>query len=430
MQRSWLNQFCKTAVLRQLRSLKSGELTLVCGEQTHRFGDSSSDLQATLHIRDDRFFRRIAFGGGLGAAESLMDGEWTCDDLAAMVRIFIRNSSISTGLDRGWAWLVQSFARIQYWLRSNNLTNARRNIREHYDLGNNFFRLFLDETLSYSSALFHNAHSTLHEASVAKMRHACRKLDLQPGDHLLEIGTGWGGLAIHAAENHGCRVTSTTISAEQHELASERVRAAGLQDRVDIKQLDYRELHGQYDKLVSIEMIEAVGRKFLDTYFRQCSQLLRPDGVMVLQAIVIRDQLYERHSRSVDFIGKYIFPGGFLPSVAAMTDSLARCTDLRVCHVEEMSAHYVRTLQEWRQRFWQNIAEVRAQGFDERFIRMWDYYFQYCEAAFAERQVNVVQMTLGKPGYLGSGSAAAGMRSGIHVTPHHRHPVVPCAESR
>jgi cyclopropane-fatty-acyl-phospholipid synthase len=405
MQRSWLNQLCKNAVLRQLQSLKGGELTLICGEETLRFGDRLSDLRATLHIHNDHFFRRIAFGGGLGAAESLMDGEWSCDDLAAMVRIFIRNSSISTGLDRGWAWLVQSFARIQYWLRSNNLTNARRNIREHYDLGNDFFRLFLDETLSYSSALFPDAHTSLHDASIAKLRHVCRKLDLQPRDHLLEIGTGWGGLALHAAENYGCRVTSTTISAEQHDLATQRIRAANLQDRVSIEQLDYRELQGKFDKLVSIEMIEAVGRKFLDTYFRQCSQLLRPDGVMVLQAIVIRDQLYERHSRSVDFIGKYIFPGGFLPSISAMTDSIARCTDLRVCHVEEMSSHYVRTLQAWRQRFWENIGEVRAQGFDDRFIRMWDYYFQYCEGAFAERQVNVVQMTLGKPEYLGSGQA-------------------------
>jgi cyclopropane-fatty-acyl-phospholipid synthase len=430
MQRSWLNSLCKSAVLRQLRSLKGGELTLICGVETHRFGDTLSDLRATLHIRDDHFFRRIAFGGGLGAAESLMDGEWTCDDLTAMVRIFIRNSSISTGLDRGWAWLVQSFARIQYWLRRNNLTNSRRNIRDHYDLGNDFFRLFLDETLSYSSALFPGEQTSLHEASLAKLRHVCRKLELQPRDHLLEIGTGWGGLALYAAENYGCRVTSTTISAEQHDLARDRIQAANLQDRVSIERLDYRELQGKYDKLVSIEMIEAVGRQFLDTYFRQCSQLLRPDGVMVLQAIVIRDQLYERHSRSVDFIGKYIFPGGFLPSVAAITHSLARCTDLRVCHVEEMSAHYVRTLQAWRQRFWENIAEVRAQGFDERFVRMWDYYFQYCEAAFAERQVNVVQMTLGKPEYLGSGQATQSLAREAKVITTRSRITEPCAEVR
>ncbi len=411
-----------------MHSLKNGELTLQCGTDEHRFGDASTDLCATLQIRDDRFFRRIAFGGGLGAAESLMDGEWSCDDLTALVRIFIRNSSISTGLDRGWAWLVQSLARIEYWLRKNNLTNARRNIRDHYDLGNDFFRLFLDETLSYSSALFPDAHTSLHEASLAKLRHVCQRLDLQPRDHLLEIGTGWGGLALHAAENYGCRVTSTTISAEQHDLAQARIRSANLQDRVNIEKLDYRELQGKYDKLVSIEMIEAVGRQFLDTYFRQCSQLLRSDGVMVLQAIVIRDQLYERHSRSVDFIGKYIFPGGFLPSVAAITSSLARCTDLRVCQVEEMSAHYVRTLQAWRQRFWQNIAEVRAQGFDERFIRMWDYYFQYCEAAFAERQVNVVQMTLGKPEYLGCSQSHPSAARGVHHVTNRPCAATPCAD--
>jgi cyclopropane-fatty-acyl-phospholipid synthase len=416
MQSPWLNGFFQQAVLRNLKSLRDGGITLMVDGRSMPFGDPRSELQATLQVHNSDFFRKIALGGGLGAAESLMDGDWTCDDLASLIRIFIRNSSVSTGLDRGWAWLTQSFARLQYWLRKNNVSNARRNIREHYDLGNEFFRLFLDETLSYSCAMFPDAHTTLHEASVAKLRHVCRKLDLQPADHLVEIGTGWGGLALHAAENHGCQITTTTISAEQHALATERVQAAGLASQVRIEQLDYRQLRGQYDKLVSIEMIEAVGRQYLDTYLRQCSQLLRPDGVMVLQAIVIRDQLFERHSRCVDFIGKYIFPGGFLPSVNSINDSLKRCTDFRICHVEEMSSHYVRTLQEWRRRFWQNIAEVRRQGFDDRFIRMWDYYFQYCEAAFAERQVNVVQMTLGKPKYLGPVAATRSPAVTRHAT--------------
>lgn len=420
MQQSWLNRFFQQAVLRKLQSLQHGGVTLLFNGHRHSFGDERSELQATLQVHHSDFFRKIALGGGLGAAESLMDGDWTCDDLVALIRIFIRNSSITTSLDRGWAWLTQSFARLQYWLRKNNVSNARQNIHEHYDLGNEFFRLFLDDTLSYSCALFPDAHSTLHEASLAKLRHVCRKLDLQPTDHLLEIGTGWGGLALHAAENYGCQITTTTISAEQHALATERVHAAGHANQVRIEQLDYRQLRGQYDKLVSIEMIEAVGRQYLDTYLRQCSQLLRPDGVMVLQAIVIRDQLFERHSQSVDFIGKYIFPGGFLPSVNSINDSLKRCTDFRICHVEEMSSHYVRTLQEWRRRFWQNIAEVRRQGFDDRFIRMWDYYFQYCEAAFAERQVNVVQMTLGKPKYLGSTTAARPQAVMRHPTSHNR----------
>lgn len=421
MQRSWLNDVFQQAVLRKLRTTHSGGIQLIVGDRSTLCGDAHNPLQVTVQVHDQSFFRKIALGGGLGAAESLMDGDWTCDDLAGLIRIFIRNRALATGLDRGWAWLMQSLARFQFWLRKNSVSNAKRNIREHYDLGNEFFRLFLDETLSYSCALFHDAHTTLHDASLAKLRQVCRKLNLQPDDHLLEIGTGWGGLAIHAAENHGCRVTTTTISAEQHALATQRVRAAGLTGQVKIEQLDYRALHGEYDKLVSIEMIEAVGKQYLDTYFRQCSRLLRPNGVMVMQAIVIRDQLLESHSQSVDFIGKYIFPGGFLPSVAMISQSLARCTDLRICHVEELSSHYVRTLQEWRKRFWQNITEVRRQGFDDRFIRMWDYYFQYCEAAFAERQVNLVQMTLGKPEYLGPVNSIHDGRALYHPTARDRH---------
>lgn len=401
MPQSWLNQFCKRAVLQHLARIAAGRIALVAGGERQMFGEPSAKLQATLTVRDERFYRRVALGGGLGAAESLMDGDWTCDDLTSLIRIFIRNSQVASGLDRGFAWLAQSLARVQQWWEPNNEQNARSQIRRHYDLGNDFFRLFLDDTLSYSSAWFPHSAASLHEASLAKIDRVCRKLDLQPDDHVLEIGTGWGALAVQAVERYGCRITSTTISAEQFRLARERVGRAGLTDRIDIQQLDYRQLRGSYDKLISIEMIEAVGEKYLDTYFRQCSQLLRPDGAMVLQAIVIRDQMLERHRSSVDFIGKYIFPGGFLPSVSLIGDCVTRSTDLRICHLEEMSEHYLRTLELWREKFWQNIEQVRALGFDEPFIRMWDYYLQYCAAAFAERQVNVVQVLLGKPGYRG-----------------------------
>ena len=399
--RTWLNQFWRRIVLYKLKGLSEGSLTLTEGGQSHHFGDPNSSLQASLTVHDERFYRRIALGGGLGAAESLIDGQWSCDDLTTLIRIFIRNTPVATGLDFGWASLCQGIERLGHWLRSNSKVNARQNIHQHYDLGNNFFKLFLDDTLSYSCALFQNSQMSLRDASVAKLRQVCRKLELGPDDHLLEIGTGWGGLAIHVAEQSGSRVTTTTISAEQHALARRRVQEAGLGDQISVEQLDYRDVDGQYDKLVSIEMIEAVGRHYLDTYFQKCSRLLRPDGVMLLQAIVIRDQVLERHSRSVDFIGKYIFPGGFLPSVSLISDSVSRCTDFRVCHLEEMAPHYVRTLQAWREKFWQNIEEIRGLGFDERFIRMWDYYLQYCAAAFAERQVNVVQIVLGKPEYQG-----------------------------
>lgn len=380
-----------------LAKLQHGYLTLVDGDHQHSYGDPSAGLKATLKIHSPNFYRRVALGGGLGAAESLMDGEWSCTDLTSLVRILIRNDELANGMETGWAWWRQKMAVFGNWLRRNTPTNARKNIREHYDLGNDFFRLFLDDTLCYSSGIFERDDTTLPEASVEKMDRACRKLELSSRDHLLEIGTGWGGLATHAAHHYGCRVTTTTISAEQRKFASERVRQKGLEQRVSILADDYRELRGHFDKLVSIEMIEAVGHQYFDTYLGQCSRLLRPDGMMVMQAIVIQDQHFAVHKRSVDFIGKYIFPGGCLPSVAAICDSVSRATDFRLIHLEELSGHYVRTLQAWRERFWQNIEAVRKLGFDERFIRMWNYYFCYCEATFLERRVNVVQMTLAKP---------------------------------
>jgi cyclopropane-fatty-acyl-phospholipid synthase len=389
-------------VLNQLDRLREGKLALVLPEGTLHFGCDDADLQATVRVHRDDFFHRVAVGGGLGAAESLMEGDWSCDDLVALIRMLIRNQSIATGLDRSWAWLAQTLARVQHWWRSNTIANARENIHQHYDLGNDFFKLFLDDTLSYSCACFGDPTEPLADASRNKLRQVCEKLGLAPDHELLEIGTGWGALAMHAAEQHGCRVRTTTISDEQFELASQRVAEAGLEGQIAIEQLDYRQLNGQYDRLVSIEMIEAVGKAYLDTYFHKCSQLLRPDGAMLLQAIVIRDQVFERHSQSVDFIGKYIFPGGFLPSIGRISEAVAKSTDLRICHLEEMSSHYVLTLRAWREKFWENIEQVRALGFDERFIRMWDYYFQYCEAAFEERQVNVVQVLLGKPGFRGT----------------------------
>jgi cyclopropane-fatty-acyl-phospholipid synthase len=425
MWQSGLNAACQAAVGRQLRQLSEGCLTLLIGEQSLSFGDKAAALRATIRVHDPRFFRRIALGGGLGAAESLMDGDWVCNDLVSLIRIFIRNSRVATGFDRNWSWVTQFVARLERWWNSNTVANARQNIRQHYDLGNDFFELFLDETLSYSCAWFEAGSASLHEASVAKLERVCGKLDLRPEDHLLEIGTGWGGLALHAAERYGCRVTSTTISAEQHALASQRVCEAGLSHQVTIEKLDYRRLQGTYNKLVSIEMIEAVGAAYIDTYFHQCSRLLQPDGAMLLQGIVIRDQVFERHRHSVDFIGKYIFPGGFLPSIGCIADSVARCTDLRICQLEEMSPHYVLTLRAWREQFWSNIEAVRTLGFDDRFIRMWDYYFQYCEAAFAERQVNVVQIVLGKPEYRGPRAAVPALEN-MESRVHHRHTDATC----
>ena len=282
-------------------------------------------------------------------------------------------------------------------MRRNTLQGSRKNIAAHYDLGNEMFALFLDDTMMYSCAIFEHPQMSLQQASIEKLERVCRKLELQPGDHLLEIGTGWGGLALHAARHYGCRVTTTTISHEQYRMALQRVEQAGLGDRITVLCEDYRNLSGEYDKLVSIEMIEAVGHAYFDTYFEQCSRLLKSDGLMLLQSITIADQRYAAAKRSVDFIQRYIFPGGCLPSVAVLSDSVARNTDMRMLHLEDIGPHYATTLKRWRQRFMARLDSVRALGYPEEFIRMWEYYLCYCEGGFRERAIGTVQVLLGKP---------------------------------
>lgn len=394
---NWLQRLCRTMVENHLRHLKHGCLTLCEGERVSTFGEPEHSLQARVVVRHPRFYESLAFSGGLGAAESLIQNEWSSEEVVNVVRLFSRNMQIANGLEQGLAAIRHLGARIGHWLRRNNTANSRRNIHEHYDLGNDFFQTFLDPTMCYSSGVFPAQTATMEEASIGKLERVCRKLELTPEDHLLEIGTGWGALAIHAAKHFGCRVTTTTISEEQYLLARERIAAAGLSDRIVVLKEDYRNLTGSFDKLVSIEMIEAVGHQYFDTYFAACSRLLRPQGRLLLQAITIKEQGFHDYIRSVDFIRRYIFPGGCLPSVHEMLASTMRATDLRPTHLEDITEHYVVTLQRWRLQFWANIDRIRAQGFDERFIRMWDYYFAYCEAAFREHQVGCVQLVLSKP---------------------------------
>jgi len=307
------------------------------------------------------------------------------------------NREFMNDVDSGWSRLSAPLLKGAHWLNRNDKDGSRRNIAAHYDLGNRFFELFLDETMAYSCGIFSSPETTLREASEAKFDAACSKLGLQPGQHLLEIGTGWGGLAIHAARHYGCHVTTTTISREQYELARERIARAGLADRVTLLLEDYRDLRGQYDALVSIEMVEAVGHHYLDTYFRQCSRLLKPTGAMLLQAITIRDQFYAQAIGSVDFIKRFVFPGSFIPSVRALVDSAARVTDLKLFHLEDIGPDYARTLRLWRERFLARLPEVRAQGYPDSFVRMWEFYLCYCEGGFEERQLGDVQMLLTKP---------------------------------
>jgi cyclopropane-fatty-acyl-phospholipid synthase len=300
-------------------------------------------------------------------------------------------------MEGGAARFTIPLQKLFHWVNRNTHEGARRNIAAHYDLGNDFFSLWLDESMMYSSAIFERPDMSLHEAQQARLEHICQKLQLRPDDHVVEIGTGWGGFAMHAARNYGCRVTTTTISAEQYELAWQRVVDAGLHDRITLLLDDFRDLEGKYDKLVSIEMIEAIGHDLFVPYFRKCSELLKPDGAMLIQAITIADQQYEEYRKSVDFIQRYIFPGGHLPSLGVMTDAAARHTDMRLLGLEDIGLHYATTLNRWRENFIAQLDQVRRMGYPEPFIRMWEYYLCYCEGAFLERAISDVQVVFTKP---------------------------------
>jgi cyclopropane-fatty-acyl-phospholipid synthase len=392
-------RFGRAALLRVLSRLQHGQICLIDGDTEQRFGQRTErcPLAATLRIADPRFYVDAALGGSVGAGEAYINGYWSCDDLTALIRIMVVNRATLEQMDGGWASLQRPLRKLAHWSRRNTRAGSARNIAAHYDIGNELYRLMLDDTMAYSCGIFASETTTLGEASRAKFDAACRKLALGPADHLLEIGTGWGGLAIHAARNYGCRVTTTTISRAQYEYAREAIAAAGLGERVTLLLEDYRELGGRYDKLVSIEMIEAVGAKFLDTFFGQCSARLQPHGAMLLQAITIQDQLYAQALRSVDYIQRFIFPGSFIPSVTALTQAVCRASDLKVFHLEDIGPHYARTLALWRRNFFDNLAAVRRLGYPESFVRLWEFYLCYCEGGFAERQLGDVQMLLTKP---------------------------------
>jgi cyclopropane-fatty-acyl-phospholipid synthase len=387
----FLDRLARRLVIQKLERLRGGAITIEDGLGVSRLGDIG-DLSATVRVRDPRFYRQAVFGGSLAAAMSYVRGDWDCNNLTELLRLFVRNSAAAARLDGGWSRLTRPLHRLVHRLRANNQAGSRRNIRAHYDLGNEFFQLWLDDTWAYSCGIFPSPDATLREASIEKFDRMCRKLDLQPNDHLLEIGTGWGGLAMHAVKHYGCRVTTTTISQQQFDLARARIEAAGLGARITLLLQDYRDLIGRYDKLVSIEMIEAVGHQYLDAYFGKCSELLKPDGSMLLQAIVMPERRYDEYLHSVDFIRRYIFPGGCLPSVATILESIGRASRLRFVHAEDFGPHYAETLRRWRNAFHERLADVRRLGYSEDLIRLWQYYLCYCEAAFEERHVGVVQI--------------------------------------
>ena len=383
-------------VRRRLAALEHGALS-VDGESYGR-RSAHCDLAAAVRVHDARFWPQVAFGGSVGAGEAYMAGHWSADDLTAVLRILAANRQALDGMDAGLASLSAPLRKLLHWTARNTRSGSRRNIAAHYDLGNDFFALFLDPTMMYSSAVFERPAMTLEEAQLAKLERICRRLDLKPGERVLEIGTGWGAFAVHAASRYGCHVTTTTISAEQYAAARSRIAAAGLEDRITLLKADYRDLQGRYDKLVSIEMIEAVGHQYFGTFFAKCAALLEPHGSMVLQAITIADQRYDAARRDVDFIKRYIFPGCCIPSVTALAAAATRASDLRFAHLDDIGPHYATTLRLWRENLLRNVAAVRALGYAEEFIRMWEFYFAYCEAGFAERALGDIQALLVKPG--------------------------------
>jgi cyclopropane-fatty-acyl-phospholipid synthase len=396
------DRLARRIVLALLTRTRGGELEIVEGNTHHRFGerDSERPLEASIEVRSARFYRRL-LSGSVGLCESYMDGLWDCEDLVSLTRIAALNVRSLDTLRRLLAPVLIPIQRWGRWLARNTPVRSRRRIAAHYDLGNELFSLFLDPTMMYSCAVFDSPRATLEEASLAKLELVCEKLDLGPQDHLLEIGTGWGGLAVYAARQRGCRVTTTTISREQHDYACQRVREAGLEDRVTVLLEDYRELTGRYDKLVSIEMIEAVGWQYFPTFFRRCSELVAEDGAMLLQAIVIDDRAYQVEKAGKSFINTYIFPGGCLPSLEVISRQLPRVTDLRQVHLEDITAHYATTLALWRERFLDASERLADLGYDERFRRLWELYLCYCEGGFRERRIQDVQLLLAKPGYRG-----------------------------
>lgn len=395
-------RLAERSVLAVAERIERGELTLRHAGTTRRFGSREVDeLSAEIDVQDERFFARVLTGGVIAVAETYRDGWWTTPDVVAVVRLLVRNRPALERLDGRLAWATRSARWLFHRLRRNTLSGSRRNISEHYDLSNDFFRLLLDETMTYSAGVFTDPHASMADASIAKIDRLCRKLELGPDDHLLEIGTGWGAFAIRAAQEFGCRVTTTTISREQYAHTAARIEAEGLEGRIDLRLEDYRKLEGRFDAIVSVEMIEAVGHEYYGEFFRTCERLGKPDARFAMQAITIADQHYDRARRTVDFIKRYIFPGSNIPSTTALLEAATRDSDWRLRHMEDITEHYCRTLAEWRANLHAHEDEIGALGYDRRFRRFWEFYLAYCEGGFAERHIGTIQLLWTRPDWRG-----------------------------
>ena len=396
-EQSIVNKFLKSQLLKKMNLLQDGALTLHEHGESRVLGlDKTSAQFGSLHISNDAFYTKTALGGSVGAAESYMDGDWHSEQLVDVMRLLIRNRDLLDSIESGTARVTNLAMKAAHLFRKNTKSGSRKNIAAHYDIGNELFQLFLDSKLMYSSAVFDKPDLDLEQASERKLQLICEKLQLSATDHLLEIGTGWGGMAIYAAKNYSCKVTTTTISKQQYEYVKARVAAEGLQDRITLLFEDYRDLSGQFDKLVSIEMIEAIGHQFQDVYFKKCAAMLKPGGQALIQAITIEDHRYQQALHSVDFIKHYIFPGSYIPCVSSMVSSAANAGQLRLVDLQDIGDSYAKTIRHWRNRFNQQRSSILALGYDLHFIRMWDYYFAYCEAGFIEQSISNVHLLFNK----------------------------------
>ena len=419
---SWVDTLARNNLFNLLKKIQTGQVRIIDAYGETNFGNleantlsnnlaadptnskqsnqkitQDNNLQVVIYVNDPNFYRQVLISGTVGGGESYVRGDWYADNLTAFVRILVINMHVLQATQKGFASLAKPMFQWFLWTTQNTKRQAQKNISAHYDLSNQLYRLFLDESMMYSCAVYSEQAQDLYQASLHKLSRICQKLDLQPDDHLLEIGTGWGGMAIYAAKEYGCRVTTTTISQQQYDYASAWVEKLGLSDRIEILLKDYRDLDGQFDKLVSVEMVEAVGEKYLPVYFKHCGQLLKPNGRMLIQSITIVDQRFKEYANSMDFIKRFIFPGGCLPSVQVIADQLSKRTNMVVRHIEDIGLHYARTINDWRERFFSQLDAVKKLGFDEQFIRLWEYYLCYCEGGFKERSISTIQLLCSKP---------------------------------
>ncbi|MEP1449074.1 MAG: cyclopropane-fatty-acyl-phospholipid synthase family protein [Paraglaciecola sp.] len=397
---SWQHRLCRSIMLKVFSSLPQGQVVIKeRGVLVDTFGKKDSDLHAEIDFQCLSVYQSLLFGGSIASGETFSEGLWTTPNLTNVIRIFARNLPLLDSWEAKMQWLAYPLRKIGHIANKNSTSGSKKNIAAHYDLGNKLYTRFLDDSMMYSAAIYPSPEATLAQAQNTKLKTICEKLQLTPSDHLLEIGTGWGGLAVFAAKHYGCKVTTTTISEEQHQYTQQLIDREGLQHKITLLKKDYRLLEGKYDKLVSIEMIEAVGKEFLPNFFKKCSSLLKEQGLMMLQAITISDQRFDSYSKSVDFIQKHIFPGGFLPSQLLINQHLRKHTDMMIRDLHDIGLDYARTLKDWHHRLLENKEPLEKDGYDERFMNMWRYYFSYCEGGFLERTISTVQLVISKPAF-------------------------------